>query len=40
MFGGVLDRKQTFLDYKNINICYPPNWIFPEGLVHDFGQKC
>ena len=40
MFGDVLDRKQASLDYKNINISYLPNWIFSQGLVHDFGQKC
>ena len=40
MIGNVLDRKQAFLDFKHVNFFYPATWIFPEGLVHDFGQKC
>ena len=39
MIGNVLDRKQAFLDFKHVDFFYPPTWIFPEGLVHDFGQK-
>ena len=32
MFGDVVDRKQAFLDYKNINFTQPPNQMFPERL--------
>ena len=39
MFGDVLDRKQAFLDYKNVDFTWSSHWIFPEGLIHDFGQK-
>ena len=39
VFGDVLDRKQAFPDYKNVNFTWSSHWIFPEGLIHDFGQK-
>ena len=39
VFGDVLDRNQAFPDYKNVNFTWSPNWICPEGLVHDFCQK-
>ena len=32
-------RKQTFLDYKNIDFKQWPYWVFSKGLTHDFGQK-
>ena len=34
VFYYILDRKNAFLDYKNIKLK-----IFPKGLVHDFCQK-
>ena len=33
MFGNVVDRKQMFLDSRNINFRQSPNWIFPKGLA-------
>ena len=39
MFHDILDKKQAFADYKNIDFRKSPNWICPKGLVHDFGQK-
>ena len=39
MFHDILDKKQAFTDYKNIDFRQPPNWIFRKGLVHNFGQK-
>ena len=39
VFGGVLDRKQAFLDYKNINFRLLQSEIFPNGLVHYLGQN-
>ena len=39
VFGDVLDRKQAFLDYKNVDFTWSSHWIFPEGLIHDFSQK-
>ena len=32
-------RKQTFLDYKNIDFKQWPYWVFSKGLTHDFGQN-
>ena len=38
-FNDVLDRKETFFDYKK-NICQrPQNRTFPKGLTHTFGKK-
>ena len=37
VFGDVLDRKQAFLDYKNVDFTWSSHWIFPEGL--GTGQK-
>ena len=31
VFGGVLDRKQAFPDYKNIDFLFSQNWIFLRG---------
>ena len=40
MFGDVLDRKEAFLDNKNIYLICPKNGkFFSKGLSHDFGQK-
>ena len=39
MFHVILDKKQAFADYKKIDFRLSPNWIFPKGLVHDFGQN-
>ena len=33
VFGGVLDRKQAFLDYKNINFRLLQNEFFSNGLA-------
>ena len=38
-FNNVLDRKQTFFDYKDKIFQSPKNCIFLEGLTHAFGQK-
>ena len=38
-FNNVLDRKETFFDYKNQIFQSPKNRIFPKGLTHAFGQK-
>ena len=38
-FGCVLDRKQTFLNYQNIDFTQSPKLFFPKGLVHYCGQK-
>ena len=32
-------RKQTSLDYKNIDLKQLPYWVFSKGLTRDFGQK-
>ena len=31
VFGDVLDRKQAFPDYKNIDFLFSQNWIFLRG---------
>ena len=38
-FNDVLDRKQTFFDYKNKVFQHLKNRFFPNGLTHAFGQK-
>ena len=38
-FNNVLDRKETFFDYKK-KFQSLKNFIFPKGLTHAFGQKC
>ena len=35
----LLYRKQAFLDNENIGFKNPKTGIFPNGLVHGFGQK-
>ena len=37
MFYVILKGRNAFLDYKKLENL--KNWIFPKGLVHDFGQK-
>ena len=37
-FNNVLDRKETFFDYKK-KFQSLKNCIFPKGLTHAFGQK-
>ena len=36
--GDVMDRRQAFPDYKNVDFTWSLNWFLPKGLVHDFGQ--
>ena len=38
-FNNVLNRKETFFDYKKNFFCLK-NRIFPKGLTHGFGPKC
>ena len=38
-FNDVLDRKETFLDYKNNSFSTTQKWHFPKGLTTAFGQK-
>ena len=37
-FKNVLDRKETFFDYRKNNHS-PINCIFPKGVTHAFEQK-
>ena len=39
LFNDVLDRKETFFDYKNNIFQRPQNRTFPKGLTHTFGKK-
>ena len=39
LFDYVLDRKNRFLDYKNVLFTRSKNCIFAKGLTHDFSQK-
>ena len=39
MFYVILKGRNAFLDYINKKLENLKNWIFPKGLVHDFGQK-
>ena len=38
-FNNVLDRNETFFDYKNQNFYKFQNRIVPKWLTHAFGQK-
>ena len=38
-FDNVLDRKETFSEYKNKIFQSLQNRIFPKWLTHAFGQK-
>ena len=37
--NNLLDRKETFFEYKNKIFQSPKNRIFPKGVSHAFGQK-
>ena len=37
--NNVLDKKETFFEYKNKIFQSPKNRIFPRGLTHAFGKK-
>ena len=39
MFGDVLDRKESFLDNKNMYFYVRKIGNFPKGLTHDVGEK-
>ena len=39
LFEYVLDRKDRFLDYKNVLFTRSKNCIFAKGLTYDFSQK-
>lgn len=34
VFGEVIERKEAFLGYKNLDLKEPPNLHFSQGLVH------
>ena len=36
---NVLDKRETFFNYKNKIFQSHKNGIFPNGLTHAFGQK-
>ena len=36
MFYDILDRKNAFLDYKNINLKKSKNWDFSKGVSPRF----
>ena len=36
-FHNVLERKETFFNYKNKIFQSPKNRIFPKGLTHAIG---
>ena len=38
-FNNVVDRKQTFFEYKNKMFQSPKNRIFPKRLTHAIGKK-
>ena len=38
-FNDVLDRKETFFDYKNNIFQRPQNHTFSKGFTHTFGKK-
>ena len=39
MLYVILKGRNACLDYINKKLENLKNWIFPKGLVHDFGQK-
>ena len=39
MFGDVLDRKESFLDNKNMYLICPKNPIFSKGVNSSFWSK-
>ena len=38
-FNNVVDRKETFFDYKRKIFQSPKNRIFRKGLTHAFAQQ-
>ena len=38
-FGEVFERKEDFLDYKNVGLKTLKICLFPKGLVHGFCLK-
>ena len=39
MFYVILKGRNAFLDYIKKKLKSSKNWIFPNGLVHGFGQR-
>ena len=39
VFFDILERKNTFLGYKNMKSKKSKNWHFSKGLTHGFGPK-
>ena len=39
MFRDVQDRKEAFLDNKNMYLIFPKNRKFSKPVTHDFGRK-
>ena len=39
LFGAVLDRKQAFLDYKNISFMKAAKLTFSKGKVRGLGEN-
>lgn len=39
VFGGVLNSKLTFLDFKNIDFKWLKNLHFSKGFVHGCDQS-
>ena len=39
MFGDVLDRKEAFLENKNMDLIYPKNRKFSKGVYPRFWSK-
>ena len=39
VLGDVLVTKQAFLNNTNMDLKRRQNWLFPKGIVHDFGKK-
>ena len=39
VFYDILERKDTFLDYKERYFKQAKNWHFPKGLINGFGPK-
>ena len=38
-FNNIMNRKETFFDYKNKNFSASQKWHFRKGLTHASGQK-
>ena len=38
-FCEVFERKEDFLDYKNVGLKTLKIYLFPKGLVHSFCLK-